>query len=209
MKITYSLGDTIECGIDEAGRGCFWGPLAAGAVIWAPEDEWTDEHRELCPLIKDSKKVTKAARPSIAAGIQSLAVDWGIGFVEASEINEKGMSWANQEAFRRALAACHSGLEPEMLLIDGILRLPELPDGMRQTCIVGGDDLYMPIAAASILAKNGRDSWVEEWCSTNQVCADRYDLLSNMGYGTVKHREGLKNYGAHELHRTQYIRNWC
>ena len=61
MKTTYSLGDTVEMGIDEAGRGCFWGPLAAGAVIWAPEDDWTDEMRELVPHIRDSKKIAKAA----------------------------------------------------------------------------------------------------------------------------------------------------
>lgn len=207
MRVTYSLGNTIECGIDEAGRGCFWGPLVAGAVIWAPEDEWTDEHRELSPFIKDSKKIPKAKRSAIAAGIQSLAVDWGVGFVEAKEINEQGMTWANREAFRRALASMYTGLEPELLLIDGILNLPS---ETRQECIIGGDGLYLPIAAASILAKNGRDSWVEEWSlkPEHEVFAERYDLLSNMGYGTAKHREGLKTYGAHELHRTQFIRNW-
>jgi ribonuclease HII len=209
MQVSYSLGETIEIGIDEAGRGCFWGPIVAGAVIWAPEDAWIDEHREIVPLINDSKKVSKAARPAIAAAIQSLAVDWGVGFVSAAEINDKGMTWANQEAFRRAIANCSSGLEPELLLIDGILKIPD--SEIRQECIVGGDGLYVPIAAASILAKHGRDFWVSEWCSkddASKLVAERYDLLSNMGYGTVKHREGLKKYGAHELHRTQYIRNW-
>ena len=210
MKTSYSLGQLVEVGIDEAGRGCFWGPIVAGAVIWPPEDEWIDEHREVVPLINDSKKVAKSARPSIAAAIQSLAVDWGVGFVNTDEINKNGMTWANQEAFRRAMDNCFSGLDPELLLIDGILAIPDCE--VKQECIVGGDSSYVPIAAASILAKHGRDSWVSEWCleSAEQkgVC-DRYDLLSNMGYGTVKHREGLKTYGAHELHRTQYIRNWC
>lgn len=209
MQVSYSLGETVELGIDEAGRGCFWGPIVAGAVIWAPEDAWIDEHREIVPLINDSKKVSKAARPSIAAAIQSLAVDWGIGFVSAAEIDKKGMTWANQEAFRRAIANCSSGLEPELLLIDGILKIPD--SEIRQECIVGGDGLYIPIAAASILAKHGRDSWISEWCTKDEkskLVAGKYDLLSNMGYGTVKHREGLKKYGAHELHRTQYIRSW-
>ena len=213
MKTTYSLGDTVECGIDEAGRGCFWGPLVAGAVIWSSEDDWTDEHRELSPFIKDSKKIPKAKRSAIAAGIQSLAVDWGVGLVEAKEINEKGMTWANREAFRRAMASMYTGLEPELLLIDGILNLPEEDlalRGQKQECIVGGDGLYLPIAAASILAKHGRDTWVEEWSLNpeHQVYAEQYDLLSNMGYGTAKHREGLKKYGAHEEHRSQFIRNW-
>lgn len=208
MQVSYSLGETVEVGIDEAGRGCFWGPIVAGAVIWAPEDAWIDEHREIVPLINDSKTVSKAARPSIAAAIQSLAVDWGIGFVSAAEIDDKGMTWANQEAFRRAIANCSSGLEPELLLIDGILKIPD--SEIRQECIVGGDGLYIPIAAASILAKHGRDSWISEWCSKDdesKLVAERYGLLSNMGYGTVKHREGLKTYGAHELHRILFIKN--
>ena len=209
MKTAYSLGDTVEMGIDEAGRGCFWGPLAAGAVIWAPEDDWTDEVRELVPHIRDSKKISKLARPAIANAIKALAVDWGVGLVNADEIDKNGMTWGNQEAFRRAVGACYTGLEPELLLIDGVLGLPD--DGIRYECIIGGDDAYIPIAAASILAKDGRDSWVKEWSeksAENRVLADRYDLLSNMGYGTVKHREGLKKYGAHSLHRSQFIRNW-
>ena len=209
MKTTYSLGNTVEMGIDEAGRGCFWGPLVAGAVIWAPEDDWTDEVRELVPHIRDSKKIAKASRSTIAAGIQGLAVDWGVGFVTANEIDDKGMTWANREAFRRAIAACHSGLEPELLLIDGVLGLPD--EGMRYECIVRGDNEYVPIAAASILAKEGRDSWVETWSaesSENMIIATRYDLLSNMGYGTVKHRAALKGFGCHALHRRQFVRNW-
>ena len=212
MKAAYSLGNTIEMGIDEAGRGCFWGPIVAGAVIWAPEDDWTDEMRELVPHIRDSKKIAKAARSAIAAGIQSFAVDWGQGFVTSAEINEKGMTWANQEAFRRAMAACYSGLDPELLLIDGVLGLPDMAEkGIRYECIPGGDDTYIPIAAASILAKEGRDSWVKEWSMATEEqgsVAERYDLLSNMGYGTAKHRDALKQFGAHSMHRTQFIRNW-
>jgi ribonuclease HII len=206
MKTTYSLGDTVEMGIDEVGRGCFWGPLTAGAVIWAPEDDWTDEVRELVPNIRDSKKISKAARSTIAAGIKGLAVDWGVGFVSANEIDERGMTWANRDAFQRAIAACESGLEPELLLIDGILGLPDY--GIRYECIVGGDDEYVSIAAASILAKDSRDCWVKAWSAKNGATAERYDLLSNMGYGTIKHRNALKEFGAHELHRKQFIRNW-
>jgi ribonuclease HII len=79
---------------------------------------------------------------------------------------------------------------------------------VRYECIIRGDDEYVPIAAASILAKEGRDSWVETWSAENGVAAERYDLLSNMGYGTVKHRNALKEFGGHELHRKQFIRNW-
>ena len=205
MKTTYSLGEAVELGLDEAGRGCFWGPIFAGAVIWPPEEEWTDEYREFTPQIKDSKKISEKKRNQLAEGIKGLAIDWGIGNVSSTEIDEVGMTLSNQEAFRRAMKACTLGLEPDLLLIDGILGLP---DGPRYECIVGGDDLYVPIAAASILAKVGRDTWVKEWCESNKEIATHYDLLSNKGYGTVKHRDGLRLYGKHELHRAQFIRNW-
>lgn len=213
MKTTYSLGETVEIGLDEAGRGCFWGPIYAGAVIWAPEEEWTDEHREIAPLINDSKKISEKKRDSIAAGIKANAIDWGIGKVSSTEINDKGMTWANQEAFRRAIEACSSGLKPDLLLIDGVLGLPhdQTYGDVKFQCIPGGDGLYLPIAAASILAKVAKDTHVKEWSAAseeNKAVATQYDLLKNKGYGTAKHREGLKAHGAHEQHRTQFIRNW-
>ena len=206
MKVSYSLGQAVEIGLDEAGRGCFWGPLFAGAVIWPPEEEWTDEYREYAPKIKDSKKIPEKKRAAVESKIKDLAIDWGVGRVDASEIDTNGITWANQEAFRRAISACTSGLEPDLLLIDGILGLPN--EGIRYECIPGGDGLYLPIAAASILAKVGRDTWVTEWCTHHTEIAGRYDLLSNKGYGTMKHREGLKAYGTHGMHRGQFVRNW-
>jgi ribonuclease HII len=208
MKTTYSLGNTVEMGVDEAGRGCFWGPLYAGAVIWPQEDDWNDKHREVAPKINDSKKISEKKRDAIAASIKEAAIAWGVGSVQASEIDEKGMTWANQEGFRRAIADCE--VKPELLLIDGILGLPK-EDNMKFQCIAGGDGLYLPIAAASILAKVSRDNYVKEWSSSsddNKAIEARYGLLKNKGYGTAKHREGLKAHGAHEGHRKQFIRNW-
>uniref|UniRef100_A0A6C0ANV7 Ribonuclease HII n=1 Tax=viral metagenome TaxID=1070528 RepID=A0A6C0ANV7_9ZZZZ len=221
MKTTFSLGEAIEIGLDEAGRGCFWGPIYAGAVIWAPEEEWTDKQREVAPLINDSKKISEKKRDAIAAAIKVNAIDWGVGQVSAKEIDEKGMTWANQEAFRRAMAACSAGLKPSLLLIDGVLGLPSDDNygysnansyaNVKFQCIPGGDGLYLPIAAASILAKVAKDTYVKEWSAAsedNAAVAAQYDLLKNKGYGTAKHREGLKAHGAHEQHRKQFIRNW-
>jgi ribonuclease HII len=207
MKTTYSLGEAIEIGVDEAGRGCFWGPIFAGAVIWPSEDKWTTEHLEVMPFIKDSKKITEKRRPQIAAKIKELALAWGVGRVDSSEINENGMTWANQEAFRRAIADCIvSGIQPTLLLIDGILGIPG--STVAYQCIPGGDNMYLPIAAASILAKVGRDKYVEDWSEEHEEIATRYDLLNNKGYGTAKHRQGLKSHGSNEFHRTKFIRNW-
>lgn len=210
MKTTYSLGEAVEMGIDEAGRGCFWGPLYAGAVIWPPEDEWNDKHREVAPKVNDSKKISEKKRDAIAKEIEAALTYYGIGRVEASEIDEHGMTWANQEAFRRAMKNCYVDKIPDLLLIDGILGLPK-EDNVKYQCIAGGDGLYLPIAAASILAKVSRDNFVKEWSSAseeNKAAELRYSLMKNKGYGTAKHREGLKAHGAHEQHRKQFIRNW-
>jgi len=210
MKPTYSLGNTVEMGIDEAGRGCFWGPLYAGAVIWPAEDEWTDKHREVAPKINDSKKISEKKRDLIAKEIEGAIRYYGVGRVEASEIDEKGMTWANQEAFRRAMRNCYIDKVPDLLLIDGILGLPK-EDNVKYQCIAGGDGLYLPIAAASILAKVSRDNYVKTWSAAseeNKTTEARYGLLKNKGYGTAKHREGLKAHGAHDQHRSQFIRNW-
>ena len=194
-------------GVDEAGRGCFWGPLYAGAVIWPPEDEWTDKHREVAPKVNDSKKISEKKRDLIAKEIQEALTYYGVGRVEASEIDEQGMTWANQEAFRRAMRSCYIDKVPDLLLIDGILGLPK-EDNVKYQCIAGGDALYLPIAAASILAKVSRDNYVKEWCSKNKEIEEHYGLLKNKGYGTSKHREGLKAHGSHDQHRRQFIRNW-
>ena len=194
-------------GVDEAGRGCFWGPLYAGAVIWPPEDEWTDKQREVAPKVNDSKKISEKKRDLIAKEIQEALTYYGVGRVEASEIDEQGMTWANQEAFRRAMRSCYIDKVPDLLLIDGILGLPK-EDNVKYQCIAGGDALYLPIAAASILAKVSRDNYVKEWCSKNKEIEEHYGLLKNKGYGTSKHREGLKAHGSHDQHRRQFIRNW-
>ena len=207
MKTTYSLGEAVEMGVDEAGRGCFWGPLYAGAVIWPPEDEWTDKQREVAPKINDSKKISEKKRDLIAKEIEAAIKYHGVGRVEVSEIDEKGMTWANQEAFRRAMRNCYIDKTPDLLLIDGILGLPK-EDNVKYQCIAGGDAIYLPIAAASILAKVSRDNYVKKWCSENPDVAEHYSLLKNKGYGTAKHREGLKAHGAHDDHRKQFIRNW-
>jgi ribonuclease HII len=210
MKTTYSLGEAVEMGIDEAGRGCFWGPLYAGAVIWPPEDEWTDKQREVAPKVNDSKKISEKKRDLIAKEIQEALTYYGVGRVEASEIDERGMTWANQEAFRRAMKNCYVDKIPDLLLIDGILGLPK-EDNVKYQCIAGGDGLYLPIATASILAKVSRDNYVKTWSASsedNKVIEAKYNLLKNKGYGTAGHREGLKAHGAHEQHRKQFIRNW-
>ncbi len=218
LLVRHTNDDKIEAGIDEAGRGSFWGPIMAGAVIWPKESEWSDAHRAISTQIKDSKKISPKKRERICDEIKLLAVAWGIGSVSANEIDENGIQWANQEAFRRALSslvtkdASNNTIPyteiPKRLIIDGVIGMEDPVEDREQFNIIDGDALYMPIAAASILAKVEHDRWVCQFCETNPECADRYSLLTCKGYGTAKHREGLGVYGAHELHRRTFVRKY-
>jgi ribonuclease HII len=203
MLKTRFTGDTkIEAGVDEVGRGCLWGPLVSGAVVWLPEEEWTEEIRELTPQIKDSKKLSEKRRTKLAAEIYGAALDVGIGRVEAEEIDAIGMTRANQLAFERAVQSLT--VEPERLLIDGILPLGSWTD--EQHTIVEGDAQYVPIAAASIVAKVYRDTWVTEWCAANTATAETYGLSSSKGYGTARHRGAVVDHGILKEHRRLFLR---
>lgn len=223
LKLRHTDDDLVEVGLDEAGRGSFWGPIMAGAVIWPAEAAWTDAHRKLGPQIRDSKRIAPKKRERIAAEIKDLAVAWGVGIVGADEIDENGIQWANQEAFRRALAAIGdlpaaaaggAGQRAidrrsfQRLLIDGVIGMPDATASREQHNIIDGDALYLPIAAASILAKVEHDHWIKSYCATDTACAEHYDLLHSNGYGTKKHRDGLGIYGAHQHHRRTFVRKY-
>jgi ribonuclease HII len=210
MLFTRFKDDNIlEIGIDEAGRGSFWGPIVAGAMIIPNESDWSDKQRKLLIQLRDSKKISPKKREIIADEIKELIPKTAIGIVTAQEINDNGITWANMEAFRRAIYNLSITIEESKLsriIIDGIL---EIKDWMgEQNTIIDGDAKYLAIAGASILAKVGHDRWITQFCKENPECNDNYDLVNSKGYGTLKHREGIKKYGAHELHRSLYIQNW-
>ncbi len=208
LKVRFVSDQKIEMGVDEAGRGCLWGPLYAGAVIWTPEEEWTEEHREISPMIKDSKQLSEKKREFLANAIQSLAISYGVGSVSPSEIDSLGMSAANRLAFQRAIQ--NNPVPGQRLLIDGCLSL--LDDTLteveaeEQHTIVEGDGQYIPIAAASILAKHTRDSWVKTHVIQHPELEEYYNLLSNKGYGTQKHRDGILKHGMDDEHRRLFLR---
>jgi ribonuclease HII len=207
LSSRFNQDNVVEIGIDEAGRGSFWGPIMAGAVVIPDEITWTEKQQTLFMQLRDSKKLSPKKRLLLAAQIKELVPDHGIGIVHANEINEKGITWANTEAFRRAVDQL--SFEPayeRRALIDGILGFENWSG--EQELIVEGDSKYLAIAAASILAKVEHDQWIQTYCISHPECNQRYDLLKSKGYGTAKHREGIRVYGGHELHRTLYIQNW-
>ena len=207
LKARYTEDEIIEAGVDEVGRGCLWGPLVTAAVVWLPEEHWTPEIRAVAEQVKDSKKLTEKRRDTLSAQIRDCALAVGIGRVEAAEIDQLGMTRSNQLAFSRAVTDL--AVEPERLLIDGIVPLPHdlwSSHQGEQHCIVEGDAKYIPIAAASIVAKVYRDTWVKQWCIAHPEIGARYGLEGSKGYGTATHRAALADHGPHMLHRRLFLR---
>ena len=208
LSTRFKDDNVIEIGIDEAGRGSFWGPIMAGAVIIPEESTWTEKQRILLSQLRDSKKISSKKREKLADEIKKLIPMVAVGIVTAQEINKNGITWANMEAFRRAV----TGLKLEdaskcRLIIDGVLLIEDW-DKEKQELVIEGDSKYIAIAGASILAKVEHDRWITRFCEEHTDCNDKYDLLKSKGYGTANHREGIRLYGGHELHRTLYIQNW-
>ena len=205
----YSEDERLEAGIDEAGRGCLWGPLVAAAVIWPAESSWTPEIRAVATQVKDSKKLSAKRRAVLETGIKAAAIAWGLGRVEPEEIDALGMTRANRLAFQRALEALTT--KPGRVIVDGILGLPTemlfaVAPGAEQIVEPVADGTYLAVAAASILAKEGRDRMVAETCETDAALDERYGLMSSKGYGTAKHRAAILKHGMHGWHRRLFLR---
>lgn len=202
LKSRHTEDSVIEVGIDEAGRGCLWGPLIAAAVCLPAEATWPEEDRKMWAMVKDSKKVTPKRRAALEAFLQEKAMAIGIGRVEPAEIDTLGMTRANQLAFERAYVA--TGVQAGRLLIDGILSLPSC--NVEQVVEAEADGKYLAVAAASIVAKETRDRWVLEQCEADSQLDEKYGLRSSKGYGTAKHRAGVTTHGMHSLHRRLFLR---
>ena len=203
LKSRYKNDSLLECGLDEAGRGSLWGPFFAGAVIWKNEDEWDDEVRKLSEQIKDSKKISAKKREKIYEGIIKHSVAYGVGVVSPQEIDSWGMTKANKTTFERALNALN--IQPNRILIDGCLALA-IDSKIEMFVEPELDNIYICVAAASIIAKVSHDRAIIELIKKDTTLQEKYDLENNKGYGTVKHRSGILKYGKHELHRNLFLR---
>jgi ribonuclease HII len=231
LRTRYEPADhKIEIGVDEAGRGSFWGPIMAGAVSLPAEETWTPEQRTLCQQIRDSKRISPKKRLALYHQILTQFPLHAVGRVDAAEINAEGIQWANREAFRRAVQGLkekreqgehrehrearedekHAAETEYRVIIDGMLSMAHEDEVLtdEQRLVIDGDDRYLAVAAASILAKVSHDLWIQAYCEEHPECEEKYDLVKSKGYGTPSHREGIQRYGGHELHRVVYIQYW-
>lgn len=198
-----------ELGVDEVGRGCFFGPVVAAAVVLPlelNEPEWKK--------IKDSKKLSEKKRLELTAFIKQHALVYHIAECSHKEIDQINILQASLKAMTRAVHGCYLQSKEkklsmfEKIYVDGNHFKPYIPPGedseyISYECIEQGDNKRLSIAAASILAKTYRDQWIQDKCLQHPML-NRYDLQKNKGYGTKKHMDALKEYGPIEGHRLTY-----
>jgi ribonuclease HII len=172
------------CGVDEAGRGPWAGPVCAGAVIL--------KARGVPKGVDDSKKLSHRKREALEVEIKRRAVAWGVGFASVEEIAQLNVLQATGLAMRRAIAAM--SLEPTFALVDGNYRF-DLPCPVQT--VVGGDAISASIAAASILAKTARDRLMAQMDETYPG----YGFAGHKGYRAQVHADALLRLGPCPIHR--------
>lgn len=196
----YYLDPELEIGIDEAGRGPLIGRVYAGAVIWGKE---TLDN----PIINDSKKLSAKKRGIALEWIKKNVKAWGVGYVESEEIDKINILEATKLAMQRAIDNLITNFNLQnqnvSLIIDGSWWEKKFTN-YKVKSFVKGDSRFLSIAAASIIAKEYHDEYIKDLCSSHPELNDKYDLLSNMGYGTKKHLLGLEQHGNSTFHRLTF-----
>ena len=191
MLKPYYSNKLIEAGCDEAGRGCFAGPVFAAAVILSGDFQYSE--------LNDSKVLSAKKRESLREIIENQATAWSVASVDPSEIDKINILQASILAMHRAIKKLKT--KPQFLLIDGN-RFNDY-QGIPHKCFVGGDGLYMSIAAASILAKTYRDEYMEKLHQQYPV----YGWINNKGYPTRVHKDAIIKYGITPYHRKSFQLN--
>ena len=186
FALNWSVPGLIA-GVDEVGRGPLAGPVVAAAVI-------LDDARPIVGLA-DSKRLSPATRERLHDEIRAHALCCSLGLATAQEIDELNILQATLLAMRRAVEGLR--LRPVRVLVDGN-RIPQLP--VLAEAIVRGDALVPAISAASILAKVQRD----RWCREIDPLYPEYGFAEHKGYGTARHLQALKSYGACIEHRRSF-----
>ncbi|MDH7463215.1 ribonuclease HII [Chitinophagaceae bacterium 26-R-25] len=184
----YHHETLVEAGCDEAGRGCFAGPVFAAAVI-LPKDFFH-------PELNDSKQIKESLRDELKAYIEEKAICYAVAQVTVDEIDEINILNASFKAMHLAIKKLQ--VMPEQLLIDGnrFKAYKKIP----HQCIIKGDGIYASIAAASILAKTYRDAYMKKLHNS----FPHYNWKNNKGYGTEEHRTAIEQHGLCLHHRKSF-----
>jgi len=180
--------DLLECGTDEAGRGCLAGPVTAAAVI-LPDDF---SH----PWLTDSKQLSEKKRMELKSVIEEQALSYGVSHIMMDEIDKINILNASILGMHRSITKLCP--QPQFIAIDGNRFKPY--NKTPYECIIKGDSKYLHIAAASILAKTYRDAYMTKLHEEFPM----YNWKQNKGYPTKEHREAIKKFGITCYHRKSF-----
>ena len=198
----------LECGTDEAGRGCLAGPVTAAAILLPANFELN--------LLNDSKQLSEKIREKLKPEIEMTAISFAVTHIFPNEIDEINILNASMKAMQESVLRLNP--LPEHIIVDGNRPLNgklgmkqktgkiftkdeiELLKSIPNTSIIKGDSKFLSIAAASVLAKTYRDEYM------NQIHEEfpMYNWKKNKGYPTTEHREAIKKYGACKYHRMSF-----
>jgi ribonuclease HII len=188
MLQPYYQDQLIEAGCDEAGRGCYAGPVFAAAVI-LPKDFFH-------PTLNDSKQLTAKERNELKIIIKANAIAYAVAMVDNEEIDQINILRASFKAMHLALDKLKK--RPSLLLIDGNRFIAYKK--IKHECIIKGDGIFSSIAAASILAKTHRDAYMKQLHKE----FPHYNWQKNKGYGTEEHRNAIEIHGLCKYHRKSF-----
>jgi len=212
----YNEKNQYEFAVDEAGRGCLFGRVYIAGVV-LPKDPSMFDGKD----IKDSKKFTSKKKINeVAEYIKQNALAWHVAWVDEKVID-------NINILKATMQGMHECIRETMLklgdcdmdkctaLVDGgyftaYRCYDENKQSIRELShitVEQGDGKYMAIAAASILAKTSRDAYIHEMCEKYPALKERYGIDTNMGYGTKRHLDGIKEYGITQWHRRTFGEN--
>jgi ribonuclease HII len=191
----------ITIGIDEVGRGCWAGPLVAGAVVLGK------------PItgLRDSKKLSKKQRERLTEQVYATALAVGLGWVWPDEVDNWGITTAVKRAMERACAEAISALDAgaergaaavpyDQIIIDGNINY--FADNPRAQAVIKADDSEPSVSAASIVAKVARDNYMAGLAAQDSYAG--YGFEKHVGYGTAAHIAALQTLGVSDIHRRSY-----
>lgn len=187
----------LVCGLDEVGRGALAGPLVAAAVTLPPD--FPTLLGPLARFLRDSKTVPLVRRTEVAALIHAHALAVETAIIPVALINQRGIGWANREAFRLLIGRVLA----DEYIVDGRI-LPPAPAERRGRvrCLVKADTFVPEVSAASIVAKTLRDDLMRALHASYPA----FGWNSNVGYGTPVHLSALREHGPTPEHRTLFVR---
>lgn len=187
LALKYS-NYAIECGTDEAGRGCLAGPVTAAAII-LPEDFSLE-------ILNDSKQLSEKTREKILPILENSAISFVVTHLEPKIIDEINILNASILAMQKSILQLEP--KPEFIIVDGNRFKPL--ENIPHTTIIKGDAKYTSIAAASVLAKTYRDAYMDKIHEEFPM----YNWKKNKGYPTKEHREAIAKYGTTKYHRMSF-----